>query len=354
MTSFGAPRTLPGGERAQSERCDDETVAGALPLNVLLARALLSLTRAYEAHDDVPPLPMLLLGLRIVDPVDGVDPKEAPALARASKRAMKVLLKGDGYEERGKRLHLTPAGRDARVRGMAALEAAEAGWTKRVGKARATALRNALAVLVDRFDLELPHYWITYAGVDPRVTGGNFRPAKPGPPRIPARGQDWTPVLRATDGPTTTADLGLVALLSQALVGFAIEYEAHAGALTDAILTLPPFAGDGGVPFAESPAFSALTGDGRSRLERHGMVIVVDGDDDRVAKLTDIGRWLVAAYEPTTAKVEAQWCDELGADLVTRLRTALEAVAPELEPDLADHPFLVWSLRDGIREVAHG
>jgi hypothetical protein len=115
-----------------------------LPLNVLLARPLLSLTRQYERHSEAPvPLPMLLVALRIVGD-DGVDPRDAPALARASRRATHVLLETVWFEHRDQRVHLTAAGRGARDAGLAALAAAESEWTRRVGKPRVAALRKAL------------------------------------------------------------------------------------------------------------------------------------------------------------------------------------------------------------------
>ena len=111
-------------------------------------------------------------------------------------------------------------------------------------------MRTALVALVDQFGLELPHYWISYGGSDPRVTGGKFRPAKAGPPRIPAHGQDWAPVLREEG--VSSADLPLTALLSQALTGFAIDYEERAGPLSDAVHALPPLDSNG-TPFDDAP-----------------------------------------------------------------------------------------------------
>lgn len=329
--------------------CEDASVARDLPLNVLLARPLLSLTREYERMgENLPSLPMLLVAFRIVDEA-GVDLRDAPMLARASRRAMHVLLKTPGFERRGQRVHLTAAGRNARAEGLAALAAAEAAWTARVGKVRVAALRKALVALVDQFDLELPHYWISYAGVDPRVTGGSSRPARPGPPRIPARGQDWNAVARS--GGSSAASLPLTALLSQALVGFAIEYEPQAGSLSDAVHALAPLKASG-MPLDEAPARAELTGTGKARLQRHGIVKVDHrGKRGPIARLTRIGKYLRDAYAPTTARVEAMWRDAYGEPAVSRLRSALEAVVPKLEDGLADHPFLLWSLPDGVREA---
>jgi hypothetical protein len=145
--------------------------------------------------------------------------------------------------------------------------------------------------------------------------------------------------------------LSLTALLSQALVGFAIEYEERAGALSDVVHTLRPL-DPSESSFDQAPARAQLRGDGKSRLERHGIVVVESrGPADRIARLTPMGRWLRDAYEPTTAQVEAVWRVEYGDAVVAGLRSSLEGVMPCLEAGLADHPFLTWSARDGIRET---
>ena len=200
--------------------------------------------------------------------------------------------------------------------------------------------------------LELPHYWITYGAADPSVTGGRYRAATPGPPRIPARGQDWAPVLRADAA--SASDLSVTALLSQALVAFAIDYEAVAWCLSltvHALAWLDP----GGTPFLDVPPLAGLTGDGKSLLERHG-IVKVDGPPrdkaKRVARLTPIGTQLRDAYGPGTSSAEARRHEVYGDTVVIELRSALEAVLPKLEPGLADHPVLTWT--GGLRETSSG
>src|SRR5439155_26979274 len=139
----------------------------------------------------------------------------------------------------------------------------------------------------------------------------------------------WTAVLREVG--SSSADLSVTVLLSQALVGFAIEYEARAGSLSDAIHSLAPL-NTTGVPFDQAPTRAELRGDGRSRLERHGMVVVeTDAKRGRVARLTPIGEWLRDAYAPTTSQVEAVWREAYGDAVITRLRSALESVGPNIE-----------------------
>ena len=64
-----------------------------------------------------------------------------------------------------------------------------------------------LEALVSQLDFEHPHFPVPYGTADPRFTGGP--------------GVDWKPVPRQTD--TMVRGLPMTALLSQALVAFAIE-----------------------------------------------------------------------------------------------------------------------------------
>src|SRR5215210_3352177 len=73
-----------------------------------------------------------------------------------------------------------------------------------------------LEALVSQLELEHPHFPVPYGTADGSFTGGP--------------GVDWKPVLREPG--SSVAGLPMTALLSQALVAFAIEYEkAHHGPL---------------------------------------------------------------------------------------------------------------------------
>ena len=270
------------------------------PLNELLSRALVGITRAYEALDPkAPSLAMLLL--------DGSTTASKRAMVTINKRQSRVAA-------------------DDRVRGFAALPQAEKKFVS---------LRAPLVALVDRFELELPHYWVTYGTADPTVTGGRYRPGSDGPPRIPPHGADWEPVVRA--GKDASA-LSTTALVSQALCNFAIDYECIAAPLGWTILGLLPIDPKQGTPMKEVPPFAHLSGDGKSGLERHG-VVKVGPKPEQIATLSEIGQRSRAAYEPATAAVEDRWRDVYGEARVAKLRSALEKVAPPGPR----HPHLAWN-----------
>ena len=76
----------------------------------------------------------------------------------------------------------------------------------------APSLRAPLEAIVSGLPLEHPHYPCGYGIADRRITGG--------------LGVDWKAVHRAPGADTVTS-LSLLALLSQALVGFAVQYESR-------------------------------------------------------------------------------------------------------------------------------
>jgi DNA-binding MarR family transcriptional regulator len=311
-------------------------------LNVLLSRALISLTRAYgRADPDAPTLPFYAVVLRVLDH-GGIDLREIPARARISKRAVTTLIKqGERaglVTNEAKVVRLTDAGVRARTAAENALRAAESEWIVAMD---AASLRGALETVVGGFELEHPHYVCTYGGADMSAVGG----------RYPGHGQDWKPVRR--EGSETARNLPLSALLSQALMDFTIRYEAgFTWALSSTVHSLLPFP-DEGYLFSEAPEKTWLSGTGNSLLERHGLVEVDDGGGDkkqRRATLLTRGTFARDAYEGNVARVEKEWRDAYGDAAITALRDALTNVAAKLEPGLADHPLMSWS--GGFREAS--
>jgi hypothetical protein len=307
-------------------------------LNVLLARALIALTRAFEqagaGTDGVPSLPAWAGMLRVIDE-QGVDQRDIPHLARISTRVVVAWLKvtersGWTAAAGDKRVALTAAGVTARTKWAQLPATVEAAWAKQVGSL--DELRSALAAIVEQLPLELPHYPIPYGTADPSITGG--RP----------HGQDWRPVPRA-DGDTTTG-LPLHALLSQALVGFTIDVESRGiGPLAAAINVLCRV-GVEGRPLAEIPKSVGLTGTGKSGTERHGLVTV----NNKRATLTPLGKRVVEAYPRAVADVEASWDEQFSAKNVAALRTALAALPTD--DTLPDHPIVMWTADRGFDELS--
>jgi hypothetical protein len=312
----------------------------------MLARSLRDLTgafvRAGAGTGGIPPVPLWFGLLRVVDPA-GVPAREVPALARLSKRTVRPALRAaqaTGWVEgTATRVGLTTAGARARQAWAALVPEVEDAWSAAIGPAAASGLRRCAAAVVARFDLELPHYPVSYGAVDRSVTGGNARPGQAGPPRIPPHGDDWRPVVRG-DGDTVSG-LGVTALLSQLLVGFTIDCDAAGLGSLAVIEGLAAGFGDRqAVPLTELPRSLGITGSGRTGLERHGYVTVTPDPDrprGKLATLTPRGARARDARGPLPQEVESAWADRYGGDEVAALRAALSAVDAGLDPALPGH-----------------
>ncbi len=180
--------------------------------------------------------------------------------------------------------------------------AAEEHWQQKIGIDYTTALRAALEEVVAKLPHEHPHYPASYGPADASITGGN--------------GQDWKAVPRVAGD--TVSYLPLSALLSQALVAFAMDYETRspvALSLSAAIMIrIPPT----GRPL-KGLGYSV----GISALSRHGFVRL-DGSKSRgTIYLTRNGLEVRDAYYERMQAVEAEWRVKLGANAVQTLRRTL-------------------------------
>lgn len=267
------------------------------PLDVLLSHAVLEITRAAERRQPDLNIVQWADFLRVAD---GATQKTMHLDARVSKRSITAHVKlyarlgaltvDDGV------VHLTDDGRALRDAWGAAVESACVAFEARHGGA----LRSALEPVVASLELELPHYIHPYGTPDPSITGG--RP----------HGADWRPVSRDRDA-DTTSDLSILALLSQALTAYSIEYEQRGGPMVWAVHLARN--GQGPMPFGAT-------------FERHRFkpALVRKG------------------YEPITAAIEATWA---GAPA---LRRALEAL--RIDGTHADHPYVVFAPGKGFVEVS--
>jgi hypothetical protein len=275
----------------------------------LLSHALLEITRRAEiaGAEEVALWSNLL---RVVGD-DGVDLAALPPLVRLSRRAVKTTV--DGMARRGWAavdggvVRLTDVAREARDDWARAIAGAESAWPA------ASLLRAPLQAVVSELPLEYSHYPCGYGAADRRITG--------------ARGADWKPVHR-TSGRDGVTSLSLLALLSQALVGFAVEYESQAPFALLVGVHLDSTFAEGAVPLADLPPALLLTGNGKSTLERHGAVRV---DEAKHVTLTALGRQVRDRYRPTVEAIEATW------SAAPALRAALEGVDIH-DAGHADHP----------------
>ena len=328
----------------------------ARPLPELSSDALLTLTRIYEdagAGDDPPPSLTMWSGfLRGLRP-EGITVKDLTRELRISKRAVVAWLSAaarwgylslerPGPPRVGDLIRVTDKWRSARDEWTSVEKAASKAWTKQVGAQRAKELRTALEELVARFALEMPHYPVSYGSADWTMTGGRYRPGDPGPPRIPPHGADWSPVVREEGD--TVSRLALPALVSQALANFQIDGES-AGCYPQLVIDILRRVPSKGMPTSDAPALAHVGGDShKSGFVRHGILKLEGSPGKKRVRLTALAERVLSAYEPGAAKVESGWRDEYGVERVDRLRAALEAVAPSLDPpsDPPHHLWVVW------------
>jgi hypothetical protein len=328
-------------------------VTEPLPLNALLSRVLVALTREFEAAGaGTPPVPSLAVWSDVIRPVgaaggDGIAIADLPAAARLSKRAVRAAVANT--EKRGwletvagsKRVRLATAGEAAAERLQGLSRDIDVAWRARFGDDRIDALTTATAAVVRQLYLEWPHYPAGYGPADDSVTGGVYT-AGGGliDSKVPTHANDWAPVVREDIDGSSVAGLPLAALLSQALMSFASDFEElWIGSLHHAATVLRVLP-DEGRPINEIPLLRGLPGNGKSVLERHLYIEIVRdpaAPKVKVAKPTIRGRNTRDQYEATVARVEARWRANYGDVVVSALRAVLEAIDADLDAELPHH-----------------
>ena len=294
-----------------------------LPLSVLLSRALIEYARDFDrVGADLSPAPSLPLWANVLRVLDttGTDIRDVPRLARLSRRAVRsnigglertgwAVQQGSATAGGGKVVRLTPQGAAVRAAWRGLPNLVDLRWRDRFGDDRLRILRTCLEGLVVQLDLELPHYPTGYGPGDPSLTGGRHVPAREGPPRMPAHGQDWSPVRRTDRDRAGLAELPLYALVSQALVAFTIDYEAAGKGVLPVVANTLRLVPDEGVPLASLPMTFGLSGNGKSLLERHHIATVErdSATGRKVVRLTDVGREERDGYQPALARITEQW-----------------------------------------------
>ena len=289
------------------------TVSSPLPL--LLQAALREIERMYtEGGAGKPPFPSLDLWanlLRAVDPA-GIDRRELPSILRLSNRAVRTRVSmavrhgwveelKDDRNERIVRLKFRDA--DVMTRWKGLQRTAEDPWHNRADLHLSTRLRTALEDLVASFPLEHPHYPASYGPADASITGGN--------------GMDWKPVYRV--GTNTVADLPLSALVSQAMVAFAMQYEERSPVALSLSTTVIRQIPSEGRPLRELGRSSGV-----SALIRHGFLRASGPSGREIAYLTKRGLEVQRAHEERMHSVEASWRQQYGQDRVSALVSVLE------------------------------
>ena len=325
------------------------------PLPTLLGRAIGAFTLDYDqarcGEGSLPQLGTWANVLRVVD-VDGTDQRQLARRGVISRRAAEVVVNRlarlgrvaverqaiEGKRGKTKLVRLTASGEAGTASAAALVDSVQADWRQRFGNDAVHRLRDALSTVVDRLPVELPHYPAGYGAADPSVTGGDFVPEEPGPPRSPAHGQDWPVVLRKPG--TDTRHLPLPALLSQVLAAFAIDYEREGFGSLPAVSNFLRFVGDDGVTLGRARALGGVSGNGKTLHERHRDVVVEPGrpgDMSRRVFLTPKARRLRDAYPRLVMEIEDRWREQYAA-AIPPVRTALMAMNERFGVKLPDYP----------------
>jgi methyltransferase (TIGR00027 family) len=224
----------------------------------------------------------------------------------------------------------TAAGRRARGVWAAATEQTEARWRDRFGAAAIDDLRAALAGVVDRLDPGLPDC-LPILGYPLRSI---FEPEAP-------TDSQATPDPHETPDHHDASELPLWALLSRALLAFALEYERAPGPPLTLSANVLRVIGPDGVRTRDLPALAGISREAVAmavgRLAESGLA--TEGPDPgggrfKFTRLTAAGTAARAAYAERTAAVEAGWRARFGPGRVAALRAALEPLAAADPPPL--------------------
>ncbi|MYD98782.1 MAG: hypothetical protein F4X98_15540 [Gammaproteobacteria bacterium] len=326
-----------------------------LPLPTLLGRAIGAFVHYYDSargeDRSVPQLAVWANALRAID-AEGTEQRQLGRRAVISKRVAEVVVGRleqsgrvsveakaiPGRRGKAKIVHLTANGMAARNAAVRLVDTVQEDWRQRCGDDAIVQLREALSSIVDRLPIELPHHVTGYGAGDPSVTGGDYVLEDPGPPRIPAHGQDWPVVIREPG--STTADLPMPALLSQVLAAFAIDYERERLGHLSVVSNFLRLVRDEGVTLERAQALGGVSGNGKTLHERHLDVVVEPGrarDKGRRVYLTPKSRRMRDAYPHLVREIEERWSEEYG-DAVAALRSALNAIEELFDDDLPDYP----------------
>jgi len=184
-------------------------------------------------------------------------------------------------------------------------EAAEKTYREDDGKGRVDRLSNALEKLVASLPLEHPHFPAGYGAADARVTGGY--------------GQSWSPVKRVNGA--SASELPLSALVSQALVAFAMAYEERCSvalSLSAMVVRAIPPEGRHARELAAAPGHL-------SALLRDGLLTTAGARrrDDQLICLSPAGRLVYEQYPRLVREVESEWRDSFGDKIVEDVRSSL-------------------------------
>lgn len=214
-------------------------------------------------------------------------------------------------------IRVTSRGRAARDAWPPIFETIEKRWQKRFGNAEVLRLREALCALLDRIALDLPDCLpILGYGL---VTKGRVL---------------VSPAKERNSG--AVAQLALPALLSRALIAFALDFEEQSEISLAISANLLRVLDEDGVRVRDLPVLSGVSKESLSMamgiLKKARIAVIGDAappaktpTKTKVARLTAKGIESRDAYRRRLAAIEKRWQAQFGAETIGELCAALES-----------------------------
>ena len=326
--------------------------AARLPLSALLSQVLVAFTIEFDNESDrriqhwttrhgstggsrkgvwLVSLVMFSNCMRFVGE-EGVRVGELEKLARTQtnlngmERWKYVTVEPDPADSRRKPPHsdwvirATAKGRQAQEAWRPLFGEIEKRWEERFGKKEIGELRESLAGIVGKIDLELPDCL-------PILRYGLF-----------SRERDYerrTPTAREGG---SDSRLTLSALLSKVLLAFAIEYESESRLSLAISANVVRVLGEKGVRLRDIPLLSGVSKEAISMamgiLRKADMVVVGPDPTGRgkVVRLSVKGREAQDAYHQRVGEIEERWKVEFGRGAVRKVRESLERLVGDAAP----------------------
>ncbi len=207
-------------------------------------------------------------------------------------------------------IRATPKGRQAQQVWRPLFSVIDKRWETRFGKVEIDRLRESLEAIIDKLDVDLPDCLpILGYGLFSGAPGAERQPS-------PQRG------------------LPLAALLSKALLAFAIEFERESDFSLAISANILRMLDEKGVRVRDLPILTGVSKEAISMAmgilqKSHAAAIETDGRT-KIARLTPQGREAQAAYKVLLNTIEERWKKRFGADAIGALRETMARLAPHL------------------------
>lgn len=258
---------------------------------------------------------------------NGITVGEVMRLARTPtnwngmKRWGYITVKPDPADKRAKPPHSswivrpTPGGRLAQQIWRPLFDEIERRWEKRFGKEIAQ-LRKSLSELVSQFDYELPDCL--------PILGYGLLTGVGKPQPLPERGAE------------AAADPNLAALLSKALLAFAIGFERHSKVSLAIAANVLRLVDSKGVRVRDLPRQAGVSKEAIAMaltfLVKRGYAVVEPespGTRTKVVRLTLQGQDAKESYYKVVSAVEQRWAARFGENVIGTLRDSLQRLVGE-------------------------